>query len=170
MLSTLRTSWLTTGRIGTAEVGVSLLLWCADTGEEIGILLSNLFRQQAVHDKNQCSLQAVEDSKEVCCHCCTDALFKQKGPKHPHQTQYTQLGNSCHCESPAEEEGEGWEWDQRKGNRYREKERLAWALTRGWLSYSIIWKTPEESQRKRKGTGAWAISHQFTVYWKLVEI
>lgn len=42
---------LTTGGIGTAEVGVSLLLWSADIGEEMGVLLSHLQRA-AEHQGN----------------------------------------------------------------------------------------------------------------------
>lgn len=63
----------------------------------MGVLLSDLFRQQAVHDEDQRSLQAVEDSEDVCKRC--GPLLKQEGPEHPHQTQYAHLGNSCHCES-----------------------------------------------------------------------
>lgn len=63
----------------------------------MGILLSHLFRQQAVHDEDQRPLQAVENSEDVCYHCA--ALFKQEGPKHPHQSQYAHLGDGCHCES-----------------------------------------------------------------------
>lgn len=63
----------------------------------MGVLVSHLFRQQAVHDEDQCSLQAVEDSEDVCFH--RGALFKQEGPKHPHQTQDAHLGDGCHCES-----------------------------------------------------------------------
>lgn len=63
----------------------------------MGVLVSHLFRQEAVHDEDQRSLQAVEDSEDICNHY--GAFFKQEGPKHPHQTQYAHLGDSCHCES-----------------------------------------------------------------------
>lgn len=62
--------------------------------------VSYLFRQQTVHDEDQRSLQAVEDSEDI--HHRDGALFKHEGPEHPHQTEYTHLGDSCHCESSAD--------------------------------------------------------------------
>lgn len=65
-----------------------------------------LFRQEAVHDKDQGSLQAVEDGEDVCDN--DGVLLKQEGSEHPHQTQNTHLGYSCHCKSSGEgtEKGE----------------------------------------------------------------
>lgn len=59
-----------------------------------------LFRQEAVHDKDQSSLQAVEDGEDVCDN--DGVLLKQEGSEHPHQTQDTRLGYSCHCKSSGE--------------------------------------------------------------------
>lgn len=67
--------------------------------------VSYLFGQQAVHDEDQRSLQAVEDSESIC--NCYGPVFEHKGPKHPHQTKYTHLGDSCHRESSVEEKGGG---------------------------------------------------------------
>lgn len=63
----------------------------------MGVLLSDLFGQQAVHDEDQCSLQAVEDSEDICHYYAV--IFKHEGSEHPHQTQYANLGDSCHGES-----------------------------------------------------------------------
>lgn len=81
----------------------------------MGVLVSHLFRQEAVHDEDQRSLQAVEDSEDICNHY--GAFFKQEGPKHPHQTQYAHLGDSCHCESSAEIKGGCRVGVQRKGQK-----------------------------------------------------
>lgn len=59
-----------------------------------------LLRQQAVHDEEQRPLQTVEESENVCLH--QGLLPKQEGPKHPHQAQYTHLGDGCHRESSAD--------------------------------------------------------------------
>lgn len=64
-----------------------------------------LFGQKAVHDKDQCSLQAAEDGEHICYN--NGVLLKQEGSEHPHQTQYTCLGYSGHCESSGEETEEG---------------------------------------------------------------
>lgn len=63
---------------------------------------SYLLRQEAVHDKYQGTLQAVEDGKNIRHHC--RALMKQESSKHPHQAQYAHLGYGGHCESSAGEE------------------------------------------------------------------
>lgn len=62
------------------------------------VFLSHLFRQQAVHDEDQCALQAVEDSENIR-DLNRRILLEQEDPRHPHQTQNTHLGYSCHCES-----------------------------------------------------------------------
>lgn len=64
-----------------------------------------LFRQEAVHDKDQSSLQAVEDGEDV--RYNDGVLLKQEGAEHPHQSQYTCLGYSRHRKSSGEETGEG---------------------------------------------------------------
>lgn len=63
----------------------------------MGILLSHLLRKQTMHDEDQRSLQAVQDSEDISHN--HGAFFKQEGTEHPHQTQYAHLGNCSDCES-----------------------------------------------------------------------
>lgn len=60
-----------------------------------------LFGQKAVHDEDECSLQAVEDGEDIL--YSNGVLFKQEASEHPHQAQNTCLGYGRHCESPGEE-------------------------------------------------------------------
>lgn len=95
-----------------------------------------LLRQQAVHDEEQRPLQAVEESENVCLH--QGLLPKQEGPKHPHQAQYTHLGDGCHREGSAdggEEKIEGKEQQQTE----KERKTLLSKMTRS------VWKTPADT-------------------------
>lgn len=80
-----------------------------------------LFGQKAVHDEDECSLQAVEDGEDVCHD--NGVLLKQEGSEHPHQAQYTCLGYGCHGESPGEETEDGgdktkkWKKKSHRGER-----------------------------------------------------
>lgn len=64
-----------------------------------------LFGQKAVHDEDECSLQAVEDGEDIL--YSNGVLFKQEASEHPHQAQNACLGYGRHCESPGEEREDG---------------------------------------------------------------
>lgn len=91
-----------------------------------------LLGQQAVHDEEQRPLQAVEESENVCHR--QGLPPKQEGPKHPHQAQYTHLGDGCHRESSADG---GQEKIEGKEQQQTEKERKTLSkVTRS------VWKSP----------------------------
>lgn len=58
-----------------------------------------------MHDKDQSSLQAVEDGEDI--RDNDGVLLKQEGSKNPHQTQNARLGYSCHCKSSGEGKEDG---------------------------------------------------------------
>lgn len=130
------------------DAGVAAVILLAHSEPSSAPFKPYLLRQQAVHDEEQRPLQAVEESENVCLH--EGLLPKQEGPEHPHQAQYTHLGNGCHRESSADG---GEEKTVSKEQQQTEKERKTLSkMTRG------VWKTQRSGDATKRLTPLFKLS------------